>query len=278
VRAPGFATARCCCAALILGAGAASASDFAPTSQARSVDVTVTQHTLVCWPPPTGCTVQSTSSQSDPHSAPDFSPFSATAVVPPFTGSSASQDSSISASSITARGSVEDTGSASLTTPPNVYTEVESTAGSHFSTSFDVAEPTPYSLSGSVRASGGLSANSSAHVTLRTAGGQVLAEVSAATDPDCADPSCADVGPFPIARVGVLPAGSYVLEAAASGNAMPFFFAGSFLTLVSTAEFDARLDVRSVPSLGPGGLALLTASLAFASAAALRRHPASRRG
>jgi hypothetical protein len=245
----------------------ALASGFAASSQARSVEVEITQTTLACITPQS-CSVIGTSTQSDSESAPDFTPFVATAIVPPFTQTSADQDSSLGATRIEARGSSEATGSGGLSTPPNIFTVTDSEAASRFSTTFTVAAATPYRLSGSVTSSGGLSANSISFVRLKTSGGAVIAEVSAATDPNCQEAGCAEVGPNPLISVGVLAPGSYVLEAEASGQAAPFFFAGNFFGLTSTGQYDFVLAVTDVPALSPAALALLGLALGFTALAA----------
>ena len=200
-----------CPLAFALAPPAARAS-FDLTSQTRDVGVTVTQHTLSCLPPPTGCSVLSTTNFFDSESAPDFSPFSATASVSPSTTIFSTQASTLAATSLVAQGNGTHAGSGALTTPPNIYTTSESTSTTLHRVGFDVDAATPYRLSGSVTSTGGLSANATTRITLKTSGGAKLAEVVAATDSNCQDPSCAVVGPLPVASYGVLAPGSYVLE------------------------------------------------------------------
>jgi hypothetical protein len=254
-------------------APAALAQGFDPTGQVRTVDVAITVTMLDCYPPPTGCVVFGTPvNYSDNDSAPDFSPFSATASVSPFTGYAASQSSSLSASLIRAQGSGQHAGSGGFTPPPaNRATATSGSSDSHFEVSFDVDAPTPIHLTGSVAATGGLSANSTAQILLRTSGGSTIAEVVAATDPYCQDPSCFEVGPFPLDYEGVLAAGSYVLEASTEGSAWPFYFAGNFIPLASTGQYQVRLAHVAVPALGPAALALLALSLGLAAAPFLAR-------
>ena len=156
-----------CPLAFALAPPAARAS-FDLTSQTRDVGVTVTQHTLSCLPPPTGCSVLSTTIFSDSESAPDFSPFSATASVSPFTTIFSTQASTLSATSLVAQGNGTHSGSGTLTTPPNIYTTVESTSATLHRVGFDVDAATPYRLSGSARSTGGLSANATTRITLKT--------------------------------------------------------------------------------------------------------------
>jgi len=255
-------------ASLALAAPVAGAAGFAFTAQSRSVSVTITQRTLACWPPPTGCSVITTTNYADSEGAPDFSPFSATASVAPFTAIFATQASTLSASTLVAQGNGTHSGSGGLSTPPNTYATVESTSATLHRVSFDVDAATPYRLSGSARSTGGLSANATTRITLKTSGGATLAEVVAATDPNCQDPGCATVGPLPVASYGVLAPGSYVLEVEASGAASPFYFAGSFLALTSTWDYDVRLDEVQAPALSPAGLALLVLALSLAARAA----------
>ena len=219
---------------------------------------------------PQSCSVIGTSTQSDSESAPGFAPFTATAEVPPFT-MFADQDSSIGATRIEANGGSETSGSGGLSSPPNIFTVTDSEAASRFSTTFAVAAVTPYRLSGSVMSTGGLSANATSAIRLKTSGGAVIAEVSAVTDPNCQEQSCAEVGPIPLIHVGVLAPGSYVLEAEASGQAAPFFFAGNFFGLTSTGHYDVVLAVTEVPALSGGALGVLTALLGVAGVAAARR-------
>lgn len=253
----------------VLAAGEANAG-FDATAQTRSVRVDITRNTLSCLPPPTGCQITGTTNFFDHEAAPSsppFLPFSATAMVPPYTGSFASQDSSIAASAILAQGATQNTGSASLTTPPNVYTAISSQTPNVFSTSFNLAEPTPVRLVGSVTSTGGLSGNTTTRITLKTAGGLVLAEVVAATDPNCQDPSCAQVGPLPITWVGVLAPGAYVIEANSTGSATAFYFANQFFTIVTSGEYELKLTATQVPALSPRGLGLLALALGLAALA-----------
>jgi hypothetical protein len=259
-----------CPLAFALAPPAARAS-FDLTGQTRDVGVTVTQRTLSCSPPPTGCSVLSTTNFSDSESAADFSPFSATASVSPFTTIFSTQASTLSAASLVAQGNGTHSGSGALTTPPNIYTTVESTSATLHRVGFDVDAATPYRLSGSARSTGGLSANATTRITLKTSGGAKLAEVVAATDSNCQDQSCAVVGPLPVASYGVLAPGSYVLEVEASGAASPFYFANNLLALTSTWDYAVRLDEVQVPGLSPAGLALLAAACLLAAWPGLAR-------
>lgn len=265
VRLAGIAFALCAAAA-----PSAGAAGFAFTSQARSVAVTITQTTLSCLPPPSGCSPISSSQQGDSEAAPDFSPFSATALVPAFPQSFATQDSTLAAGAIRASGSSEGASSGGFVSPPNVFGTTQSALTNTFSAGFSVAAATPYRLNGSVAANGGLSANTTTRVTLKTSGGSVIAEAVAASDPECQEPSCAEVGPLPIASVGVLAPGAYVLEAVATTNASPFYFAGNFYGLGSSGAYEVTLAEIAAPALSRGGVAALIACLAVAALPALR--------
>ena len=190
--------------------------------------------------------------------------------MPGFSDISATQRSSLSSTSLEAEGTGMHMGGGGLSAPPNLFQTVASFSDSSFEVAFDVDEPTPYQLAAHVTATGGLSANSMARVRLRTSGGATLAEVVAATDPNCMDSSCATVGPFPLTQTDVLAPGSYVLEASTTGSAAPFFFANQFFTFVSTGEYEVELSLVAVPALGPGTLALLVFLLAASATARLR--------
>ena len=253
-------------------APAAFAAGFAPTAQDRRVDVAITVTVYDCFPQPAGCSVVGTPvNHADAESAPGFSPFTATASVPGFDGYSATQSSSLTEASISSQGSGAHAGTGGYTPPPvNRATLETGSSDSHFEVSFDVDAPTPIHLTGSVVATGGLSANSTARIRLRSAGGATLAEVVAASDPDCQDASCETVGPFPIDHTSVLAPGSYVLEASTAGDAAPFFFAQNFFPVASTGQYQVELAILEVPALGRAGLALLALGLGVIAAARRR--------
>jgi len=93
-------------------------------------------------------------------------------------------------------------GSGAFSSFPGIFTTTESESSSRFSTSFDVDVGTPYQLTGSVSVAGWLTAGALARIRLRTAGGALIAEMSAETDFSCQDPSCTTVGPFPLDQSG----------------------------------------------------------------------------
>jgi hypothetical protein len=263
--------------AAALGARAASGADFEPTTQQREVAVAISVTTLECWPPPTGCIAVGTPvNHADGESAPDFAPFTATAAVPGFDAFAASQSSSLAAGAIEAQGSSAHAGSGAYTPPPpNLASVTSGSSDSSFEVAFDVDAPTPVRLSGKVSASGGLSANTTARIRLRTAGGSTLAEVTAASDPACQLSECATVGPLPLEATLVLAPGSYVLEASSAGNGAPFYFANNFYPVASSGAYEVWLAQTAVPALGPGALASLAlALLAAAPVARAARRPA----
>jgi hypothetical protein len=243
----------------------ALAQGFDLTAQDRYVEVLTTESELACSPPPTGCSLIGSVNHSDSESAPDTSPFSAVASTG-FGGFGASQDSSLTAAQLEAEGSGTHSGSGAFAPPPpNRAIAISGSSDSHFEVSFDVAAPTPVRLTGSVAATGGLSANSTAQIRLRTAGGATLAEIVAATDPGCVDEGCATVGPFPIEHVAVLAPGSYVLEASTAGTGAPFYFAGNFIPVSSTGQYQVTLAHVAIPALSRGAQALLALSLVLAA-------------
>jgi hypothetical protein len=174
-------------------------------------------------------------------------------------------------------GLVQQAGGGGPSAPPNFFQTVSSSSDSHFEVPFDVDEPTPYRITGSVLATGGLSANSVARVRLRTSDDTTLAEVVAATDPNCMDSGCSVVGPFPLDQSGVLSPGSYVLEGSTGGSASPFFFAGNFFNLTSTGSYEVQLSVPAVPALGPAGWSLLALVLCVSAAPIARLRYLARR-
>jgi hypothetical protein len=262
----------------LVGARGASAVGFEPTAQDRGVGVMITQTPLQCFPPPTGCSVIGTPTHyADSDSASDFSAFAATASVPGFTVISATQSSSLSNATLAAEGTGRHESGGGFVAPPNLFQSIASSSDSHFEVAFDVDAPTPYRLAAHVTATGGLSANSAARVRLRTSDDVTLAEVLAATDPECMDSGCSTVGPFPLQQTGVLAPGSYVLEASTAGSAAPFFFAGNFFALASTGAYEVQLSVTAVPTLGPGGWSLLALMLGISAAPFVRLDTRMRR-
>ena len=170
------------------------------------------------------------SSQSDSESAPDSTTFWETARVASFPQSFATQTSSLKFASIAANGTLE--AASDLRTRAAAGTVgccTSSSLSNSFSTSFDVDEATPYRLTGSVSADGSMAVgHTTTRVTLKTAGGSVIAEGVVASDANCPDPVfCEPVDPIALSSVGVLQPGSYVLEAVSTGSADPFYGFGN---------------------------------------------------
>jgi urease beta subunit len=252
------------CVAAALAAGPASAGIEVLSQERRvAVDIDVVEDTFSsCIPLITpGCLPDSTTTANHPDSAeaPDTGPFLATANVPGFAATSASQDSEIGAWTIRASGSHAATATFWNTGgfPITFHSEhhhVESRA----SVEFQLEEAVGYSLDGSVSTGGAIFSASSAWIRLVGPGG-VVAEVQVDSDPDCIDPGCFSVGPAPLSASGVLAPGSYTLEAVASGLASgAHSTSGSFGTAVDGAfDVELVLDGPPVPSLRGPALALL---------------------
>lgn len=254
-----------------LGAGSlgrmpAMAIDVISQNRQVSVDIDAQQDVFSSCIPfiTSGCTPDSTMTTNYPASvsAPDTSPFMATASRVEFPSTFASQDSEITGSTIRASGSHAATASFSNTggfpiTYYSEYHDVETRAD----VTLELAAATTYTLSGSVTTSGVVFSTSSASIRLVGPSG-VVAEVQVDSDTDCIDLSCATVGPEQLASQGTLPAGTYTLTAAASGTAGGAHSTlGSFGTGVD-GEFDVELalSATSIPTLAAGAeffLALL---------------------
>jgi len=213
-----------------------------------------------------------TTNFSDSETAPDTSPFVETANDPAFPSTWASQDSLLGANRLRASGSHVAASSfwQSGGFPITFHSESHA-AESSVVVDFSLAETTPYRLDGNVATSGGFTSSSSAWIRLSGPGG-VVAEVQVDTDPNCTDPGCFTVGPEPLGATGTLAAGSYTLEAIASGNASGLHStSGSFGGGMGGA-FDVELLVGAavLPGLGPPGLALLSLALGAGGVQRLR--------
>jgi hypothetical protein len=288
------------CMALAWPALAAAQATF--TSQEREVGTT-SQSDLFLWE-------QGTNPQTDPAaatydanddhqaSAPDFAPFTASvastapAVVGPAVrdgDASASQTSSLGPQAITASGSVSMSGDALLYFPgsevisalnallqPPVpyffgYLDGEEAAGSSLSVTFELSEPTPYHLVGSLTAGPGNVGfpstifSSGALVALSGPSGTVLSE-------DVVSCDCEEE----LDHQGVLAPGSYTLILLASAHGDPSCnpFTLSCSTFATDAAFDVSLSLAGAPVVpGPSrsAVALLALALAAVGYAALRR-------
>jgi hypothetical protein len=219
-----------------------------------------------------------TTTDGDQHGAPDANPWSATASLAAFPDTWASQDSAIGADAITASGSHAGVSSYSNSGGfPITFVSEDHTSGSDFSVTFQLLESHGFQLSGSVTTEGGLLSSSQAFVRLRGPGAAVVAEVEVASDPGCADPSCATVGPEPLDATGVLAPGTYTLEASAGGTAAGTHSpSGSFGSSQSGAfDLTLQLSPPAVPALPPSAAALLATALAGVAGVAIRRSDAS---
>ncbi len=255
---------------------AAAQLQLVSDDRAVSVDITVTEDYFAsCIPLITpGCTPDSTTTNNYPDSASANSgaPFAETASRPEFPTTSASQDSQVSPTGITASGSHAATANFYNTGGfPITYHSETHEVESRLVVEFELAEATPYALSGSVATGGAIFSFSSSYMRLSGPGGTV-AEVQVDSDPNCVDPSCFQVGPAPLASSGTLAAGTYTLEAVAGGTASgAHSTSGSFGTGVD-GSFEVELALApAVPSLAPPGAALLALALGLAGAAAAAR-------
>ena len=198
---------------------------------------------------------------SDSRSAPDFGPFDETAsanvvLSDASANGTASQHSEIGALSVTASGGVDATSSSTGCT--GCFSA--SSGGSNFSFTFDLPEPSPYTLSGFLQAyvpSAGPSASSQVVLT-DVATNQTIASAFADENTPLGFPDSS----------GVLPAGRYRLDA----NSVV-----SQYGLYASASFNFTFTLIPEPSTGVllgGGLALLIASARMPH----RRTRGSRRG
>jgi hypothetical protein len=279
---------------LASAAPAAGATGFTFTAQSRSIAVTVSHSTTNCLIPPLGCapgTSYSSSSHSDAESAPDYTTFWETARVASFPQSYATQISSLRRALISASGTLAGASDYGVAPAPGRWFDDASWLSSSFSTSFDVDEATPYHLTGSVTTDGDsgrfvypaggylgfgptYAGHTTTRVTLKTAGGLVIAEGVVANDTDCDPIWCATVAPIALSSVGVLQPGSYVLEAVSTGSTQSFFAFGDVFLTSTSGSYWVTLeasDLVAVPSLSPGGLACLVAALILVSLPTLSR-------
>jgi hypothetical protein len=284
------------CAALILPAFAAADVSF--TAQEREV-ATHSHSALGLWqqgsnPMSSDPTAAYTANDDHGTAAPDFAPFSATvtSTAPPVVGpavregsASASQTSSLQPQAITASADVSASGDAffldssviaalnALLLPPVPYffgyMSGNESAGSQLTVEFELSEPTPYHLTGSLVAGPGFVGfpsqffSSSASVQLDGPSGTV--ESDQAFSCGCE---------HELDRAGILAPGSYTLLLSAGSHVAPFCDFVSCNAYATHASFDVNLSlagVAVVPGPSRGMLALLGLALAALGAAALRR-------
>lgn len=256
--------------AVLILAGPASGVDF--ITQTRSVEVSVVETSNV-WesphiPPWDDPSSSSQQNFSDSVVAPDFGPFAETANIVLLGNSTAAQDSELEPGQIRASGShFADPAIQSEFQLPWPMTQVveEPVTSTRFSTTFEVAWEGTYWLTGHVATSGNFIAFTHAHIRLLGSGATVLAEATVDSDPSCQEYECMDVGPVLIDESGPLPAGTYTLEAEASGYAHPFYSTAiGDIAEPGGGEFDLVLTLAApeVPVLPAWGLGVLAALLA----------------
>lgn len=248
-------------------------------SQTRTVGVQIDHRELhyeSCSPPPLDPYCEpdfiDTTSYSDDAAAPDASPWVATANLAQFPNTYASQDSEIGGSSIRASGSHQ---AISYYTwpypfpPPVIQIHEDHASDSSFSTTFVLTTAGFYQLTGSVSSTAGPFAESTAFIRLTGPGAEVVAEVQLTPDSLCSPaPDCMMLGPEPIAASGVLPPGTYTLEAGASGRA------GGYREMndIAYGDYDVELTLAGpVPALSASGLVLLALALGSLGAARIAR-------
>ena len=212
----------------------------------------VTQRTLSCLPPPTGCTATTTNFSLSASRCAAVLAVLGDGQRRALHDSFATQDSTISASSLVAQGNSTHSGSATLTTPPNVYTTISSYARDAASRRASTSTSDADRLVGQ-RASIGEPererddahhAEDLGRRDARRSGGRDRSGLSG--------PRLREVGPLPAREFGVLAPGSYVLEAKrAAPRAVRF--ANSFLALVTTWDYACGSTRSRCPALSPAG-------------------------
>lgn len=183
-------------------------ADFAPVSQARSVQVSASETF-------TQDGVPGSQSQSDSRMATEFSPFTASLVADAGLGrATADQTSQIAALSISASGSV--TASASLSSPQDTHFigSGTSSGSSSFSFTFDLGSPTAVSLDATLISDGSDPPGGTNLTSFSFVG-----PAGAIIDFSTTSPLSRNTIPFTYADT--LAAGRYTLSASATANAPP---------------------------------------------------------
>jgi len=285
------------CAVLALPALASAQATY--TSQEREVE-TKSHSELLLWQQgtdPSTAPATATHTASDDHltGAPDFTPFTAAvgSTAPPVVGpavrdgdASASQTSSFSPQAITASASVSASGDAlfpdagvisavnAILQPPVPYffgyLRGSESGRSQLTVEFELSEPTPYTLVGSLAAGPGFPGfpsqfqSSTASLDLIGPGGtEILSDEVISCDCE-----------HELDHEGVLAPGSYTLYLVAGSGVAPFCDFLSCNNYATDAAFDVSLSLAGAPVVpGPsrGLAALLGLALAAVGAAALRR-------
>jgi hypothetical protein len=249
-------------AGLLLIAASSAAHALTPVSQERHVEVAVDAF------PNFGLVL------GESVSASDFAPFSAGVdgfPTPPFPVMvTTAQSSTIGANALHATGSFDvSAGSGS------VGSYVREEPSSVFVVSFQIDEPTPFTLTGLLELElQGCDAHTQGRIRLTGPGG-VMADVhetfSGYPDPDlCIDCQTA----LPIEASGTLAPGSYTLEARVSGSAYEAVYPNDPCNgATAMAAYSAHLLAAApqVPALSPGWIAALAAALALGARRRMRK-------
>jgi hypothetical protein len=256
-------------------------------SQTRTVGIQIDHHERhwTCFPysdPYCEPDFVITTNYSDDDVAPDAGPWVATASLAQFPDTFASQDSEITGRWIRVSGSQRATSyydAWEFPESPIIDIEEPHSSATSFSATFVVATAGRYRLRGSVSIVSGLWSASTAFIRLTGPGAQVVAEVQLSRSwESCVPwPDCSMMGPEPITASGVLPPGTYTLEAGSTGEAQGYAKFG--FSDVASGDFDLEFVLgplgpdfsAPVPALSNGGLAILGVSLVCAARWLARR-------
>jgi len=216
------------------------------------------------------CDPDSTTSASFPDrdAAAGPGPFVSTASRAEFPNTFATQVSDIMSSSIRAAGSHQ-AGSSFWNSggfPITFHSESHDTDTRALVT-FELDAASAYVLSGSATTSGLMFSGSSARIRLIGADDEILAEVEVSSDPGCVDEDCLTVGPELLEASGCLQAGTYTVEAIASGHTGGVHSTSGSFGSFQGGEFELELQLSASVPLLPGvfkgllALALLATAL-----------------
>jgi hypothetical protein len=243
--------------ALSLALSARAAQALTPTSQERRVQVAIDAQPIL-----PGVVL------GESVSAPDFEPFAAGVdglPTPPFPVLQTTvQNSTIGANALHATGGFDiSAGSGS------VGSYVREQPSSVYVVSFEIAEPTPYTLTGVLELElDGCDAHTQGRIRLTGPGGVLVSveeRFSGYPDPDlCIDCRTS----LPLDASGVLAPGSYTLDARVSGSAYEAFYPGDVCDgAIASAAYSAHLLAAApqVPALPTPWNAALATALALAA-------------
>jgi hypothetical protein len=259
-----------------------------PISQDRRVDVAIQVVSKVCPYPedfPLGYCGDPISTTyedyADADSALDFEAFDATAQVPEFTGTSATQDSSISPVSLAATGTWNGWADASCTMvfgPPNgiqfIHVTESHVTETHYEVTFELTRTVSFSLTGGLVVDttyfGG---EDNAGISLIGPGATPVAGIDFWTWRDCdftSENTCSKE--VVLSEDGELAPGVYTLRAWGNASAGSFIASGCWGVYDSVSgSFTVELLIAPpVPALPPGGAVLLGGALVAALGAARR--------